>query len=93
VVRKLVWDRVQAENYNQLWEMVIDPVAGTMEAFSPLSTATLPMEFPKVATPLVGKQARYVYTSAFSGRPGCQYFDALQRLDTHTGDVQVPHGD
>ena len=69
--------------------MVIDPVRGQVDHFEPVSTRTLPMEFPKVATPRVGLKSRYVYTSAFSDRPGCQYFDALQRLDTATGEVQV----
>jgi len=85
------WKR---DNYNELCEMIIDTSrGGRLLSFEPVSDSALPMEFPKVATPMQGQRARYAYTSAFSDRPGANFIDCMQKIDLHNGQVEVRYSE
>lgn len=75
-----------------LW--TVDPLstqAATQRPMMPADSGALGLEFPHVADMSLGRNARYVFAAGrqekVPGRPG--WFDALQKLDTHRGSVQV----
>ena len=45
------------------------------------------MEFPALNPAAAGRRARYVYTAAFTG--AAAFFDALQKVDLHSGAVHT----
>jgi all-trans-8'-apo-beta-carotenal 15,15'-oxygenase len=85
------------EQYNELHTYRFNIAARTFLGSQPTmeaSSGSLPMDFPAVHPRWMGRQARYVYSTAFSGR--ATFFDAIQKCDTVSGTAtvrQCPQGE
>ena len=78
------------EQYNELHTYTFDLADGNFvgsEATMPPSSGALPMDFPVVHPQHLGRNARYIYSTAHSGR--CGFFDAVQKCDTASGTASV----
>ena len=78
------------EQYNELHTYTFDLADGNFvgsDATMPPSSGALPMDFPVVHPQHLGRNARYIYSTAHSGR--CGFFDAVQKCDTASGTASV----
>lgn len=71
----------------ELWRFEIDPRSGTIERRQHASAE--PCEFPQWDPRRSCRPTRYVYTNAIVQNGTSGFFNAVQRVDTVTGDVRV----